>query len=381
MTACVPNSVLEAFGLDPGLSDARVLGGGHIHDNFIVRSAGHDYVFQRINDHVFRDPGAVVRNGERVSRHLATKGWRVPELLRADERPFAIDGSSQASGEVARPVWRAWTYLPGTEGRQNVSSPQDSHRVGRIFGRFLASVDDLAPGDLEVTIPHFHDLERRLALLDAAVARAQSSKLREVRDELDRTRSLGSRIQAALAPLLPFLVHRVVHNDAKVANVRFDRVSGEAVSVVDYDTVMPGVVLTDVGELARSSATHAAEDAKDCSSVDFDEELMEALLDGYLSEAAFLLSAEEKEALIWAGPWMAIENAARFLTDHLEGDVYFRVVRPNQNLDRCRVQIRLGELMLGSFARTEEAIRRAGRDVRQDRPEIGRNRVTRQSEI
>jgi hypothetical protein len=140
----------------------------------------------------------------------------------------------------------------------------------------------------------------------------------------------------------------VVHNDCKLNNLLFDDHSGEALCVVDLDTVMPGPVLFDFGELARTAACPAAEDERDLERVRLDSALFGALAAGFVAGARGLLGAEEIRALALAGPLMALENGVRFLTDHLDGDRYFRVARPGHNLDRARAQLRLAERMLGA---------------------------------
>jgi hypothetical protein len=160
---------------------------------------------------------------------------------------------------------------------------------------------------------------------------------------------------------------RTVHNDAKLSNVRFVADTGSAACVVDLDTTMPGRVPFDVGELVRTTTTHAPEDALDESDVDFDLELLDALSAGYFS-ADPGLERPEIDALALAGPQMAVENAVRFLTDHLAGDHYYALDRPAQNLDRCRAQLRLTELMLDSHAEATASFDRAARRARPDGP-------------
>jgi N-acetylhexosamine 1-kinase len=151
---------------------------------------------------------------------------------------------------------------------------------------------------------------------------------------------------------------RIVHNDAKLSNVRFDADTGLATCVVDFDTTMRGRVRYDVGELVRTATTHAPEDAADEAGVDFDLELLDAVAVGYLAGHP-RLEPSESGALALAGPEMAVENALRFLTDHLLGDGYFAVDHPAQNLDRCRTQLRLTELMLESQAESAASFARA----------------------
>ena len=158
----------------------------------------------------------------------------------------------------------------------------------------------------------------------------------------------------------------VVHNDAKLSNVRFDAETGRAACVIDLDTTMPGHIVYDVGELVRTAATHAPEDARDVSAVDFDLELVDALASGYLAAGPPVTRAEI-DAMALGGPQMAVENALRFLADHVAGDRYFATSRVGQNLDRCRTQLRLTALMLEVHAESRACFARAFRADRADR--------------
>jgi hypothetical protein len=197
------------------------------------------------------------------------------------------------------------------------------------------------------TIEAFHGLEPRLAALEAAAAGDPVGRRTGVLRHLDRARRLGQQVEDALRPWSGTLPGRTVHNDAKLSNVRFDVATGRATFVVDLDTTMRGYAQYDVGELVRTVTTRCPEDASQGAVVDFDLELLEALSDGYMSNWPEL-EPKEVDAMALAGPQMAIENATRFLTDHLVGDLYFAIDRPDQNLDRCRTQLRLAELMLES---------------------------------
>ncbi|HXQ60950.1 MAG TPA: phosphotransferase, partial [Acidimicrobiales bacterium] len=200
-------------------------------------------------------------------------------------------------------------------------------------------------------------------LLEAVAASDPVGRGPGVRPDLDRGRRLGLQVVEALGPVGDGTPVRTVHNDAKLSNVRFDAGTGLATSVVDLDTTMAGYVQYDVGELVRTTTTHAAEDSRDGAGVDFDLELLEALSTGYFTPGP-PLEPSEIDGLALAGPQMALENALRFLTDHLAGDLYFTVDRPAQNLDRCRTHLRLTELMLDSHAEVASCFARAARRTR-----------------
>jgi Ser/Thr protein kinase RdoA (MazF antagonist) len=192
---------------------------------------------------------------------------------------------------------------------------------------------------LAETIPGFHDTRARMEALQAAVAEDPVNRLEMASREVGAI--LSRRAEAEQLEVLRDagrILPRVVHNDAKISNVMFDKKSGVPLCLIDLDTVMPGLVLHDFGDLVRSIATNAAEDEPDVRRVAVRSHYIEAAMEGYLSEAEKFLTPVERQHLPMAGRVIALEQAARFLTDFLQGDVYYPVTRPNQNLDRARAQ-------------------------------------------
>jgi Ser/Thr protein kinase RdoA (MazF antagonist) len=340
------------FGFQGDVVSWTSLGGGHIHRNMLVTCTGGRYVVQRVNLRVFPDVGGLQENGRRITRHLAEKSWIVArQVATRDGRLWHTDGSGAA--------WRAFEYLEGTRQLSLVTGAADAFEAARIFGAFLADMQDLAPPALTVTIPRFHDLPRRVRALEGAVSLDAHRRIDTVATETRQARDLARRIERHLDPIMGSLPRRIVHNDAKMSNVRFDSASHSAVTVVDLDTVMAGTVLHDVGELVRTATTHAPEDADDAGSVDFDLDLLDAVASGYLAGTGSVLSDHEIAALHLAGPWLAVENGVRFLTDYLEGDQYFPVVHPDQNVNRCRTQLTLTALMLDDLEEIQLRFARA----------------------
>jgi N-acetylhexosamine 1-kinase len=347
----VMTHVLDAFCFEGAPLTFEELPGGHIHDNLLVRCTGGRYVVQRINEHVFPRPETLLANVEHVAAHLHARGRACPRLVdtRDGELSFqAKDGS----------WWRAFVFLEGTRECAQPPLPVDAYEAGRIFADYLAALTDLTV-NLAPTIEGFHDLGRRRKALEESDVVDRVGRRSSVRRETERARRLGQDIEEQLAPHLGKMPARTVHNDAKLANVRFDTRSGLAHCVVDLDTTMVGLVLFDLGELVRTATTHAPEDARE-DTVDFDLELLAAVADGYLNSFTDIDSSE-LDALALAGPAMAIENAMRFLTDYLDGDRYFAVSHPAHNLVRGRAQIRLAELMLEAHAEAAGHFARVGR--------------------
>jgi Ser/Thr protein kinase RdoA (MazF antagonist) len=221
----------------------------------------------------------------------------------------------------------------------SVSSPTEAEAGGRAFGAFQRRLADLPGPRLHETIAGFHDTPRRYADLEAAVEDDAFGRAAAAREEIGYAMghrdTAGALLEARRQGRVP---ERVVHNDAKISNVLFDRKSGEGLCVVDLDTVMPGLSLFDFGDMVRTMTSRAAED-DDGPDAGVDPALFEALAGGYLSEMGPLLTAGERELLVASGRLITLEIGVRFLTDFLLGDVYFRTAHPEHNLKRCRAQL------------------------------------------
>ena len=354
----VPAAVIDEFRFAGTPLATESLGAGHIHGNVLVNCPGGRYVLQRLNNRVFPDLDVLLSNVERVVAHLKASGHTTPELV--ETRTGALSARAPDGS-----TWRAFRYLEGTVGRDSPSGPHDASEAARAFAEYAAALADLPGPPLAPTIERFHDLSHRLAALDAAADSDPVGRKAGLGYDLSRSRRLGLQVAEALRPWDEEAVVRIVHNDAKLSNVRFDADTGRATCVVDLDTTMAGRARYDVGELVRSATTHAPEDARDETRVDFDLELLDAVAVGYFTGHA-RLEPSETASLALAGPEMAIENGLRFLTDHLLGDRYFAVDRPGQNLDRCRTHLRLTELMLESHAESDASFVRAARNAPAD---------------
>jgi Ser/Thr protein kinase RdoA (MazF antagonist) len=355
LAAAALERVARAFETPDGPLRVTRLGSGHIHDTFLAEvDAGAQprrYVLQRLHTGVFADPEAVMRNVERVTAHLAAKLARaaVPDRERRclalvaarDGRAFHRDGEGG--------FWRCFRFVEGSLAVDGAPTREQAFEAARAFGAFAAALADLPGPPLSEVIPHFHDLPHRMAALEAVLREDPLGRARAVAAEAAAARAgqarLAARLAAAGAADLP---RRTVHNDCKVNNVLLDARTGEALCVIDLDTVMEGTLLADFGDLARTAACPAPEDERDLERVRFDLLRFEALARGYLAGTGALLAPAELRALPLAGPLLALENAVRFLADHVAGDRYFRIHRPGHNLDRARAQLRLAEGMLAA---------------------------------
>ena len=309
---------------------------GHINDAYLVTTDRRRYLLQRLNPSVFSDPDAVMANVVAVTGHLRSKGE--PTLTLVPAR-----GGEASWRDESGAVWRLYHYLEGAHPL-DARTPDDAAVVGRAFGRFHRLVADLDPAALRVSLPDFHDPARRMAQLEAAVSADARDRLGDVCGLVDAIRTL--RHEIAVDSALDGMPVRVAHNDAKAANLLVDEIGGRQPLVVDLDTVMPGSVLWDVGDMIRSS-TGTPEEAT--TTVAFDVDRYRALVDAWLAETHELVTQKERDAVPKAGLVVTFEQAVRFLTDHLQGDVYFRVARPGENLDRARNQFELLRSMVSTL--------------------------------
>jgi aminoglycoside phosphotransferase (APT) family kinase protein len=330
-------------------------GNGHINDTYLVtcRRTGAPvrYILQHINRNVFRDPTVVMQNVERVTAHLAVRAAGEPDRDRRalglvparDGRNWYVD----AGGET----WRAYRFIENARTYDAATSAEQAFQAARAFGRFQQQLASLPPPRLHETIPDFHHTPKRFAALEQAIAADVKGRAALAKAEIEFARSRQPIAAVLLDADLP---ERITHNDTKFNNVLLDDATGEAVCVIDLDTVMPGLALYDFGDMVRTTTSTAAEDEQDLSKVGLQFPLFEALVRGYLQSAGGFLTPAEKQHLAFSGKLITFETGIRFLADHLAGDTYFKVHREGHNLDRCRTQFKLVE----SIERQEEQMNR-----------------------
>lgn len=316
------------------------LGTGNINDTWLVRAGGRELVLQRLNPVVFPRPELIMANLAVLSRHLEQKKeegeqrWEQIALLPTiSGEPFYRDSTGV--------VWRAMTYIAGTVTHQEITSSVRAREVGWALGRFHRLLADLPMTAVSETLQGFHVLPGYLAQFDQICREASppdSPELRFCLEFVEQRRTAATLLEQERQE--GRIRMQVVHGDPKAANVLFDSHSNQAVSLIDLDTVGPGLVLSDIGDCLRSCCNPAGEQG-DPSQVEFDLGLCRALLAGYLSEAGGDLWPRERELIGEGARLIAFELGLRFLTDHLAGDRYFKISRPGQNLQRALVQFHL----------------------------------------
>lgn len=301
------------------------------------------YIFQTINRNVFKDPYAVMRNVERVTKHINKRVLRRKQDMGGQTlNLYPARAGGMWIEDEAGSLWRCYNCIEGCVTYDVVENTRQAYQAAYAFGAFQDLVSDLDPAEISDTIPDFHNTPKRYARLMEAASKDLLGRKKDVLPELEfirmREALASSLAEQEAAGLIP---PRVTHNDTKINNVMIDAETDAAVCVIDLDTVMPGLALYDFGDLVRSATSPAAEDETDLSKVEMRMPIFEALVEGYLDAAGGFLVPAEVENLVVSGKLMTFEVGIRFLTDHLEGDVYFKTHRPGHNLDRARNQLAL----------------------------------------
>jgi hypothetical protein len=320
-------------------------GEGHIHDTYLVETEAHnpDYILQKINHNIFRDIPGMMNNIEAATGHLQQKLAAIPGHDPAMESLALVktkSGNSFYRDEDGN-YWRMYLFIPGTVTFQKITGPALATEAGQVIGLFQSMLSDLRSPLIE-TIPDFHNINLRISQFDVANAADTAGRALSVKEDIRFATIRFERMKSYFRSLQEKAVTRPTHNDTKLNNILFDG-SGKALCLVDLDTVMPGYVHFDYGDALRTMANTALEDEKELSLVRFNREVYDAFTLGYLEAAGSFLKDEERALLPYAPVYLTFIIGLRFLTDYLNGDVYFRVHRPDHNLDRARVQFKLVE--------------------------------------
>lgn len=323
-------------------------GSGHINDTFLLiyqigKMGRLKVILQHMNRNVFPKPVELMENVVGVTSFLYKKieaagGDPMRETLNVipaeDGLPYYVD----AEGEY----WRAYVYITDARSYDAVESREDFYQSALSFGRFQNMLSDYPAESLHETIEKFHDTRNRFGIFKQAVEADVMGRAKEVQKEiqfvLDREADACFFAELLDKKELPI---RVTHNDTKLNNIMLDNVTRKGICVVDLDTVMPGLAMFDFGDSIRFGANTGEEDEKDLSKISCDLELFEIYTKGFLEGCENKLTQREIELLPMGAKIMTYECGMRFLTDYLQGDTYFKIHRPEHNLDRARTQFQL----------------------------------------
>ncbi len=348
--AYIDRDIAPGFCIDGKPFELSRIGAGHINDTFLVKiseGSGHDYVLQRINSKIFRDVPKLMDNIERVTSHVRNKVMETPGSD-PDRQCLtlipATDGKKYFLDERGD-YWRMYIFIKDSHSYDIVKTRGQAFEGGRAFGCFQASLADLPGGPLYETIPDFHNIEKRLNDFFSVVDRDPLSRAVTVKQEIAFVEKRADEMMKILDfGRLGKIPLRITHNDTKFNNVLLDE-SDKALCIIDLDTVMNGYVHYDFGDSIRTTANTGAEDEEDLSRVKMNVSLFEAFAQGFIQALAGHLTKDEIDNLAFSSGLMTFIIGLRFFTDYIDGDNYFRIHYPEQNLRRTRAQFKLLESM------------------------------------
>ncbi len=331
--------IANRFAIDGNATFCERYGSGHINETYLaITERGTRYILQKINHGIFRDVPALMRNIERVTDFLAA---RDPDPRHSLHLVPAKSGGRWLQDESGA-YWRMYDFVTDSLCLDAAETDADFYQSALGFGEFQRKLASFPAAELTETIPHFHDTPDRYRQLREAIALDPLGRLsgvsKEVEFALAREAEAGALMRQLADGTLPL---RVTHNDTKLNNVLLDEKTRTALCVIDLDTVMPGLTAFDFGDSIRFGAATAAEDERDLSKMEMSLELYETYARGFIGASGGAFSKAEIDSLPTGAKLMTLECGVRFLTDHLLGDSYFRIHRPNHNLDRCRTQFKL----------------------------------------
>ena len=319
---------------------------GHINDTClgVFNQAGIQvrYIFQRINHHVFKKPEELMSNVSRVIKHISGK---LQGMNDASRRVMTLVPTIDGQLFHRTPdgnYWRCYLYIERARTYDVMERTEHAYQAACAFGTFQQQLSDIQGERLYDTIPDFHNTPSRLKAFDEILSKDPRNRAASVKKEIAFIEEFRSKC-SIITDLLENggVPERICHNDTKLNNVMLDDETGEAVCVIDLDTVMPGSGLYDFGDLVRSSVSPAAEDEPDLARVFCRLDIYEALTRGFLDGCNGCLTSKEIELMPFAAQLITFETGLRFLTDYIDGDHYFKIHRPEHNLDRCRTQFKL----------------------------------------
>lgn len=337
MEISIPQQVWEYYGLNPANYQVSRAASGHINQTFIVLGKSLEqlsWVVQRINTQVFTNPGAIAQNIKLADNHLKKHQpdylFIAPIPNRNGELFSIIDGH----------YWRLLPYITNTIALDVLQQPLQAYEAAKQFGKLSRNLDGINPEGFQATIPRFHDLEWRKEQFDQALSIADEELKMNASVAIELANQFNSIVKdfSSVKHNLPI---RILHHDTKISNALLDKQTFEGKCVIDLDTLMPGYFISDLGDMMRTYLCAYDENEADLAKITIREEYFSAMLKGYLSEMGHILNSTEKTLILFSGKYMIYMQALRFLSDYLEGSIYYPIAYPKHNLDRSMNQFRL----------------------------------------
>jgi len=318
------------------------IGAGHINSTYLLSEPnGAQYILQNINIQVFKDPNAIANNINAIAEDLKKNhpNYLFPAPIKSITGALMVHHNDK--------YWRLLPYVAHTIALDTLSDPKQAYEAAKQFGKLSRLLDQFDPSKLRPTIPGFHDLSRRYEQFDLALNQGKKELKALAANEI----SIAQHHHFILAYYSSYqhgskgagqdFPDRVMHHDTKISNVLLDETSFQGICVIDLDTLMPGKFISDLGDMMRTYLCEFSENETDLNKIKIRLPYFKATIEGYLSEMAAILTETEKELILYAGKYIIYMQGLRFLTDYLNGSIYYPISYLTQNLDRAKNQFKL----------------------------------------
>lgn len=326
--------ILTSFGIEPK-GTPQPFGSGHINSTFLVESQdGFRFVLQKINTQVFRQPWAIANNLGKAALYLARHHPTYPfitPLPTLDGKELLVENEN---------YWRLTPFVSNSTSINEAATPQQAYEAARQFGLLARNLDGLDMRQFQASIPDFHNLSFRYRQFQEALNGASDARKNAAQEVIDYFLHKNEIVEIYESLLQnPDFPDRLMHHDTKINNVLLDADTQQGLAVCDLDTLMPGKVISDLGDMIRTFVSPVSEESTDFEKVAVREDFYQALVQGYLSEMKAVLTETEKSAIFYSGLFLVYMQGIRFLADYLNGDVYYPTKYPDHNLNRARNQM------------------------------------------
>lgn len=330
--------ILEHFGLDPLQFQADSYGSGHINSTLLLRHESgeprRNLILQRLNTHVFRQPEVVFRNHRLAADYLKRVHpdyYFLAPLKGVDNEDFAI---------LDDEYWRILPFVPHAVALNQADSPRQAYEAAKQFGRLAVNLSGIPLEEFKPSIPNFHNLTLRYSDFQSSIQQAPEDRLLRAEELVEAFQSLsGIAVTFETLKTDSGFRDRILHHDSKINNVLLDEQTYQGICVIDLDTLMPGKIISDLGDMVRTYVCAVSEEGTDFGKISIRDTYYEALMKGYLGELGDDLSPIEREVLFYAGQFMIYMQGIRFLTDYLNMDIYYPVKHPEHNFNRAKNQL------------------------------------------
>ncbi|WP_199121069.1 phosphotransferase enzyme family protein [Pedobacter sp. ASV28] len=330
--------ILKAYGLTSKTTKLQKIGSGHINRTYLITNllTCEKYILQNINTNVFNDPSAIANNIKHVAEYLKQN---YPDYL----FPASVETlQGKPMAQNANEYWRLMPFVENTVAFDTLSKPKQAYEAAKQFGKLNRLLDNFDSTKLKPTILGFHDLKLRydqfISSLNQSTEELKHNAQKEIETALNHHSILAHYSAFENKAEFP---NRVMHHDTKISNVLLAKDTFEGICVIDLDTLMPGKFISDLGDMMRTYLCAFSENETDLSKITIRIPYFTAMINGYLSEMGDILTSTEKEMILFSGKYIIYMQALRFLTDYLNGNVYYPITYDGQNLDRCKNQFKL----------------------------------------